>query len=116
MEKYCISLPQAKRLRELGFWEESRYAWQEEKAYPGHFFLVDIAKTGYDPEYFIYYPAYHVGELGEILEHWLGVIRYEEDWVVDHWTERGGELKVRLITEAQARGRLLIYLLENGLI
>ena len=119
MEQYCITLRQAKRLRELGFDRGSDYFWQEEIAYPenGEILIEDKEiPIGIDAPAFNIYQAYHVGELGEFLEYWLGEIRYEGEWIVDHWTERRGEFKAKYPTEAQARGALLIYLLESKLI
>lgn len=112
MEKYCISLPQAKRLVELGFERESQWGWANDAPFGKDEWYV----TNYDPVFL--YPAYHVGELGEILGHRSGFILAREDgkWL-PYYSKPGLPMWEELHdTEAQAKGALLIYLLENGLI
>lgn len=116
MEKYCISLPQAKRLVELGFERESQWGWANDAPFGKDKWYV----TNYNPAFL--YPAYHVGELGEILparieDYYLIIEKNVGEWYCwyDNDTNSGFDF-IREKTEAQARGRLLIYLLENGLI
>jgi hypothetical protein len=120
MEKYCITLDQAKRLYELGAsvkFEKSENVWVKTVDESGNNqcylnFIPWGAPSGLPSGY---YPAYHVGELGEILGNYIdSVIFYSKNqWSITH---------PRLVhdfsfpTEAQARGQLLIHLLENNLL
>ena len=127
MERYCITLLQAKRLVELGFDQGSDYFWLEEKAYPDNAILMEDEEIpiGVDAPAFNVYMAYHVGELGEILpqvikhsgESWaLGFDRIGLRWAYYYQQFDQDSAYVEASTEAEARGALLIYLLENKLI
>jgi hypothetical protein len=124
MEQYCITLEQAKRLKELGFKKDSLYGWANEGADgPGR--KDEWFVTNYDPV--IDYQAYTVGELGEILPdhittdegvYYLGTAKYEDaGWAMIYKTDDDSCLtRADGDTEAEARGNLLIYLLESKLI
>jgi hypothetical protein len=120
MEKYCITLEQAKRLVELGFSKSCEYSYRPHWAH-GTLEILKNAEYGNG-----LYPAYHVGELGEIISPWAFdiIVRLNPDlediglgWALSY----PDQVDFRGIckdypTEAQARGALLIYLLENQLI
>jgi hypothetical protein len=106
MEKYCITLDQSKRLVELGFEKDSYFVWYAD-AFTGNYTL----ELGRD---YFGLPAYHVGQLGEILKN-DAIIFIEFDdttWNVF----RSGLWIGKYPTEAQARGALLIFLLEAKLL
>lgn len=121
MEKYCITLQQAKRLEELGastkFDLKSQYWWIE-WAFDDDPFLTDSNSIINDSTGKT--PAYHVGELGEILHDSYSDIIYKSlnRWFFKSWVPQATNLNLQgeWPTEAQARGALLIYLLENNLI
>lgn len=119
MEQYCITLQQAKRLSELGFDEGSDFFWQEEIAYPENAVLIEGKEIpiGIDASAFNIYPAYHVGELGDILRDW--VLDIDPEFIEGDkvWFITNNEVPRQVHpTEAQARGALLIHLIENKLI
>jgi hypothetical protein len=114
IEQQVCSLELAKRLKELGVKQESLFYWQ---FFPGHNFIIhDKDKSNhYETET---YSAFTVAELGEMLPDWNeSVKRAYKDWVCIirnkntdiNWHSFGE-------TEANARSKMLIYLLENGLI
>jgi hypothetical protein len=135
MEKYCITLEQAKGLLELGAFArfgESQYSWfvpSGEVYNEKDTFVSQSLKQTYIPNY-ITYPAYHVGELGEILPNEI------DDGTGNYFFTKSGQhhaykdvtgriLRAKngqpiedqgIKPEAEARGNLLICLLENNLI
>lgn len=116
MEKYVISFEQAKKLHELGahrFVEvELQYYWLKPS---------DIWEQA---PYLVSYhnnhnttPAYHVGELGEILgQPWLETVSKGDNGVWRGYEYHNDHRYSYYPTEAQARGAILIYLIENGML
>lgn len=133
-EKYVVSLELAKKMKELGFKQESDFCWC--RAYGKIYLENEKDSLEYLPSNL--FSAYHVGELGEMLPitiqmnsetHWLEMGKttfwYHCGYIYQHEGEtRGwgrfndtvhhalGEGK----TEADARARMLIYLAENNLL
>lgn len=117
MEKFCISLEQAKKLYEFGYHPsiedtESQFWWV---IYSGmEPLLTEHRSLLNDAE--VKYPAYHVGELGEILKDWIEDIGHtsskENPWEILNLNIRGSFYD----SEAKARGAYLIYLLEKKII
>jgi len=119
MEKYCITSQQAKKIASLtSKLPESQYVWHES---PFH----EDMLLGLSAEW-LGYPAYNVGELGGILPAWsyniLGRLNPDLEDSGNSWflsypdqSECRG-IQAEFTTEAQARGHLLIYLLENKLL
>ena len=118
MEQYCITLEQAKKLKELGFVRESEFEWYEvESADKGVLTFFNDIPSMFDHRHCIFYQAYHVGELGEFLRDWVLDIDPEFIEGAKVWFITNNEVAQQVHpTEAQARGALLIYLLENKLI
>lgn len=127
MERYCISLEQAKKLWELGYSAGFGAQW--------YWIIIDGSPvlTDYGPivnDTDGRYPAWHVGELGEILPAYLDkgcdtfyleLAKYDTGFAyayLDKCEISAGYLVQEQFgaTEAQARGALLINLVEEGLI
>lgn len=127
LEKQVCSLELARRLKELGVKQESMFAWAE---FPDRSWRVvfDDETKGYDA------PAFTVAELGEILPRSTLFYRFGES---DQDSYRGWECRnypmfsaapklpeelyrtstfFQAKTEADARAKMLVYLLENKLI
>tara|TARA_R110000850_G_scaffold32138_6_gene88152 strand:+ start:1156 stop:1497 length:342 start_codon:yes stop_codon:yes gene_type:complete len=113
MNKYTTSLELSKKLKELGVKQESEFYWVyiDEK---DEWVLMDNSDTHYEKV-----SAYISSELGEMLPLGIKTSRqrannpnsYEccqEDF--NGFLIKGGD------TESEAKGRMLIYLLENNLI
>jgi hypothetical protein len=122
LENQVVSLELSKRLKELGFEQESLFAWTELN---GDWFIYYIDRDGgfsipkSSEEKFI--SAYTVAELGEMLARgmegcWKGI---DGKWRVG-WTHspknKGLQDVFESDTEADARAKMLIYLKENKLI
>lgn len=127
IEDQVCSLEFAKRLKELGikqdslfFWikEEKPYIWYNSNNYPIH-----IEK--------FYYSAFTCSELGEILPAILysnkeslpdavfETLKNEQNrWLASYFIKHSTPPKIAIIddTEVDARAKMLIHLLENGLI
>lgn len=130
MERYCITLEQAKRLVELGLDRPCGFVWLQFRnisSPPDQHHLVHtvlesvLDACGYEDREYLedleMYSAYHVGELGDLLPEDVRTYRYDGLWSVYFPVDGIMELfKESYPTEAQARGALLIYLIENKLI
>ena len=123
LEQQVCSLELAKRLQELGIKQDSLFWWLDGER-PELRYLYNF--TGQEKKK---YSAYNVAELGEILPdnyftrkhfgsgtkrwHWQVYHGYEE-------TSVNGELIASDMytsdTEADARAKMLVYLLENNLL
>lgn len=117
LEKQVCSLESAKRLKELGFVQESLFYWWEGRKKPDIYSYKDI---GFFNSTQIY-SAYSVAELGELLPkgEWVSRIIggiggqwqcYKNDSFKPEWETQVGD------TEAEARAKMLIYLKEKKLI
>jgi len=132
-DQYC-SVELAKKLNELGVGQDSEFYWRKyslaEK--PALFQLGGFKRIGADLavlsgslEY--EYSAFSVAELGEMLNYKFPyILNHDAEYIKGHWT--GGFLKQKWhfdikdkaielgeMTEADARAKMLIYLLENKL-
>lgn len=128
LEQQVVSLDLAKRLKELGVKQEALYWWSDNTV-PATLWNFDALgeefpnKTDNIGEY----AAFTVAELGEMLKD-VYFSKWETVWdsVGDNWrgslntgTTNSGQLIHHWVdadTEADARAKCLIYLLENGLI
>lgn len=107
LESQVCSLELAKRLKELGVKQESLFYW-----------IIDAIGTRYDLQTGSnsFWSAFTVAELGEMLPyyHYSLVISLRFfDFYLDHPTK--GALIFKETTEVNARAKMLIYLIENGL-
>ena len=119
LEYQCVSLPLAKRLRELGVKQSSLFYWRDYNSDAGSELIFapnvfhEKAFTVYD-----YYSAFTVAELGVLLpESWqYNMIRFDrkegafEGEIMDDKYYQIDSL------ETDCRAKMLIYLLENGLL
>lgn len=133
LEDQVISLPLAKRLKELGVKQKSHFIW----ANGGHKWFVspdhEIIRIN-DPGYAQPGPAaYTVAELGALLPptidpeppgtcYWFSSGKMagesEGEWLVSY-SEDGNFFPgygIQGDTEADARAKMLIYLIEKGLV
>jgi len=108
IQKQVISLELARKLKKLGVKQESRWYYNVYDAKT----TLDIAKDncGGDERF---YSAFTVAELGEMLpKDFMSYKRYDKWTCGEHRINKWESAE----TEADARARMLIYLLENGLI
>lgn len=146
LEQQVVSLDLAKRLKELGVKQESYFIYyphHAKVATANRYFLQSIYDSNYDEglwpkKYAI--SAFTVAELGEMLP-WMvqtdnGLMYFSEltkngptpavgkEWEISYTTPDGDgghdevlqEFVASADTEADARAKMLIYLLENKLI
>lgn len=128
LEDQVVSLELAKRLKELGVKQESVFHWNEyDTDDEGGEFKLDYMKFNI-PAYETY-SAFTVAELGEMLpsniggDWWLDVWKSDDLWYVAYTEEREGgghnflsDFLASSTTEADARAKILVYLIENNLI
>ena len=119
LEHQCCSLVLAKKLQELGVNQQSIFYWILAKtsanfAAYGLTYITNIfdRKENFDE----IYSAFTVAELGEMLRYWVTTRKHRDsDWLCrHHYMEYEHDTKAE--TEANARAKMLIYLLENKLI
>jgi hypothetical protein len=134
LEKQVVSLELAKRLKELGVKQESIFWWRE--------FTEMATSTGVQKaNYWALQDGAHrrgaisaftVAELGEMLPHtvqkddcdWLLHLAapFHSKWIIYYQVDEGtdkirdGKNWIMADTEAGARAKMLIYLIENKLI
>lgn len=109
LEQQVVSLELAKRLKELGVKQESLFYWQgaDKNGY-----IINFEKDlfEYDCEK---YSAFTVAELGKMLPEDYLSYRIDGDW---RCSEFGDDHITIEKKEADARAKMLIYLLENNLL
>lgn len=121
LEKQVVSLELAKRLKELGVRQESFLTWLWRENEVGWFVgdRIDIGNNNdaiarrLNPWYEVGPSAFTVAELGEMLP--LKIRSWQDSkgvWIC----EAEGSGFFHEDTEADARARMLIYLIENSLI
>ena len=130
LEKQVVSLDLAMRLKELGVKQESYFCWHwsgKENEY-ADLITMDGNTTPY------LYSAFTVAELGERLPFkvvigdavlWLQINKYELCWTAEYTGVAGTLTNPRLMdapiktiadTEADARAKMLIYLVEKKIL
>lgn len=134
LEKQVVSLELAKRLKELNCPQESLFYWSDSDIYTDEKvwcvnYRAKVTKRNGEP--LEWYSAYTVAELGEMLPQieiegvtyvplsyqFAGKDGYECDLLTLNLTKKP-EIYTSTIgtTEADARAKMLIYLIENNLI
>ena len=120
LEQQVVSLELAKRLKELGVKQNSAFWWQELQNGKGHL-IIDTT----DSFSHVCFSAFSVAELGEMLPKkyfpsfdFLGSGKNKYRVICHVNTKKYGwhHEKKCADTEADARAKMLIYLLENKLI
>lgn len=113
LEQQVVSLELAKKLKELGVKQEGLFAWVGDDDIPH---AVRLNRESLRWPDAVVYVAFTVAELGEMLkEHGLP----DYDPLQKHWYRNFSKPRYSLVasgTEADARAKMLIYLIENGLI
>jgi hypothetical protein len=117
LEKQVCSLELAKRLKELGVKQEAQFYWFHDV---NGFWQLDYTGGHSTPDDIA---AFTVAELGEMLK-WtkyhsvFGLWMGKEEWAVGHQDPDAEQFiaAVHADTEADARAKMLIYLIENKLI
>lgn len=132
LEYQVVSLDLSKRLKELGFKQESLFYFairtkddsNENVIFPEKELNFYNGNTGEDNYYDIIASAYTVAELGEMMPYLNDNEEYytfrdsENNWV--SWESENGLFNngkyIKANTEADSRAKMLIYLKENNLI
>jgi len=117
LENQVCCLDLSKRLKELGVKQESYFYWNTEFSKPK---VVDRTRIVTAPIYFgdKYVSSFTVAELGEMLPENTSTFKEpvgKREWVCTR-NEPSVMLSFRENTEADARAKMLVYLLENKLI
>ena len=118
LENQVVSLELAKKLKELGFAQDSLFYWwvntfglNKEEA------VIENHKPNNPQGGWTYFSAYTVAELGEfdLKNYPLPILNQEKKWIIPI---NGFDkfLGIAFNTEADARASLLIYLKANNLI
>jgi len=110
IEYQICSLELAKRLKELGVAQDSHFMWKYDESY-----YIVAANSRYGVGNGIVASAFTVAELGEMLPRccfgaYLNIFRDPDGWAVGY----GLEFTEKATSEADARAKMLIYLIENG--
>lgn len=115
LTKQVVSLELSRKLKELGVKQESLFIWSEHTK-PETLWSVVTYEEKYDhtPTYPTY-SAFTVAELGELLKFKFSS---HNDYFYggEYWYIDTNDEQFHADTEADARAKMLIYLLENKLI
>lgn len=125
LEDQVCSLELSKRLKELGVKQESLFYWVR----PIDIWQLTAKLTEQDGIYFNHttidifpmdnYSAFTVAELGEMLPEWHDSCkRQENDWHVRVFEKKKNNICHNAFdeSEANARAKMLVFLLDQGLI
>jgi hypothetical protein len=120
LENQVVSLELSKKLKELGVKQISFFYWNSNKNKVVASYHLGVAPIDFD--IMGYYSAFTVAELGEMLPEsvelgkgWLKI--WSAKTQTGLWRVQLGEEYYEIAeTEADARAKLLIHLLENNLI
>jgi hypothetical protein len=125
LETQVCSLELAKRLKELGVKQESAFGWYDTDL-AGPQLVSRKSESPLARKYGDPIAAFTVAELGENLPlhldnvDWLYVWKSIVDWSVGYGCPDADGFNYRVVltsaTEANARAKMLVYLIENGLL
>lgn len=138
LEQQVCSLELAQKLKELGVKQESLFRWRFTNDFSikkGFKFEKEVQLKPVNPHdthfgVYSYISAFTVAELGELIPYWLDIegspqivcygqgktiqaVDMEKNEIVEY---QGKLLEWKAYTEADARAKMLVYLLENKLI
>jgi hypothetical protein len=115
LKDQCVSYDLAKRLKELGIKQESYFIWAKNNLIPRLSIMQLDKHELFEPHICA---AFTIAELGEMLPLWWDSGKREgKDYmcrVYEKTTDKTHHAFAE--TEADSRAKLLIHLLENGLI
>lgn len=123
LEQQVVSLELAKKMKELGFEQDSLFAYYN-NPYHGYVgakqLLWEYKEEGYSQKEFCCF-AYTVAELGEMLpaSYYSIYFKFAKTWYCDKAMDEQPNCNydnTKSETEADARAKMLIYLKENNLI
>jgi hypothetical protein len=110
IEKQVVGLDLAKKLKELDVKQESVFRWViDDHQRPE----IRLRNSGIHPWDLDEYSAFTVAELGEMLPPEYLTMRHPTGWAA---YDGDGEYVLQEKTEADARAKMLVYLIENDLI
>lgn len=125
LENEVVSLNLARKLKELGVKQESEFIWQTDYHPYGETAIEDdgtatllsatrtaTAEMGVVGRY----SAFTVAELGEMLPNFAFTFKNNDGWNGNWKQLPNGHPSFIADTEADARAKMLIYLIEQGLI
>ena len=121
LEDQVCSLELSKRLKELGVKQESLFVWRKYQGWLCELKSNDFIEHGWNGNELHETAAFTVAELGELLKMPnQSISSFHQNcsvWTGDSWAiyDRGVVI-VEEKTEADARAKMLIYLLENNFI
>lgn len=120
LEDQVVSLPLAKRLKELGVKQEAMFHWLE-RAYEPKPFLYKFdewqdAKESTKKYGGNYCGAFTVAELGEMLPEVVECDKFNGDWCIVYLNGKLDAYACDDKSEADARAKMLIYLIEKGVV
>ena len=119
LKQQVTSLELSKKLKELGVKQDAFWSWYEANDYDDiprlnrsdeHCPVCTLPKQTFEDKY----SAFTVAELGELLPEkvcWRGYSNYGGKWGLEF-----GDFRAEAPSEADARAKMLIYLIENKLI
>ena len=120
LEQQVVSLEIAKRLKELGVEQESYLLWAMTEF--GNWLVMNHHQA---ENYKQRFPAYTVAELGEMLPDKFDGYMFGYNPSIKKWwvqppyenpEDKENDIIINADTEADARGKMLIYLIDNGLL
>ena len=109
LEQQVISRELAKKLKELGVKQESLFWYDWVRPDVGEEGVFALTQTTYTPDAV---SAFTVAELGELLPKAHLTTQFHDGWYA---YDGDGEYVADAKTEADARAKMLIHLIENGL-
>ena len=125
LENQVCSLELAKELKELGVGQDSIWIWidweKNRRNLPSDY-GVYLTKLAEENSFYAdrrIASAFTVAELGEMLGRWGKPWLCNDEWIVDIRGGASGEVikhTIKASTEANARAKMLIYLIKEGLV
>lgn len=115
LEEQVVSLKLAKRMKELGFEQESLFYWYANTRNVLYKDEEGVKETRRNPNFKgIIFSAFTVAELAKITKKTLSVYKHPKGWIAEHFLSSDKQFIADTLADAIAK--LLIYLKENNLI
>ena len=123
LEQQVINIELSKRLNELGINKPSLFYWKYTQGRGNDSIQYTEGNIPEDNIYCEWYSAYTVAELGQMLPKEESIVtmiftnsRCQMAMLGYEWKDKSIGQSIEADTEADARAKMLIYLLENNLI